>query len=144
MLLLNFRFLLRSKSHSPLTPGESIPGDTKNCMPAMMHAAGRVITQFDWTRSHGHPEAMTAAQGEALHTAQRIAEEICIKLDTEEGDIQFINNLALVHARNEFQDSGEISLRILRFGLRDPINAWELPAKYADTFDAGGVGPPAQ
>jgi Taurine catabolism dioxygenase TauD, TfdA family len=133
-----------SKSHSPLTRSEAHP-ETKNRMPAMMHAARRVITHLDWATSLEHPNFKTAAQSDALRTVQRIAEESCMKLDTQEGDIQFINNLALLHASNDFRNTKEKSRHILRLGLRDPVNAWNLPTKHsASTIDTLRAFAPTQ
>lgn len=83
-----------------------------------------------WQAFIENPELLSPAQKRALETVQRIAEEVSIELDHQAGDIQFVNNLAILHARNSFRDSPEKARHILRLGLRDPEKGWILPEQY--------------
>lgn len=51
--------------------------------------------------------AITEAQAEALDTLHYTAEKNAIGLDFRQGDIQFVNNLSIFHARGGFRDSPE-------------------------------------
>lgn len=47
---------------------------------------------------------ITEAQAEALDALHFIAEEHRAALDFQKGDIQYVNNLSIFHARNWFRD----------------------------------------
>ena len=51
--------------------------------------------------------AITEAQAEALDTLHYLAEKNAVNLDFHQGDMQFINNLGIFHARGGFRDSPE-------------------------------------
>ncbi|EKG18552.1 Taurine catabolism dioxygenase TauD/TfdA [Macrophomina phaseolina MS6] len=101
----------------------------------MLHADGRVIFQMVWQPFVRNPELASTKQLRALGTLQRIAEKNSIKLDHQPGDIQLINNLAILHTRSKFMDSPSQQRHLLRLGLRDPTEAWKLPAQYAALFE---------
>lgn len=109
----------------------------------MMHASGRVIAQFVWQPFVEHPELATPEQMRALDKIQRVAEEVCIKLQPRPGDMQFINNFAVLHARAAWADGVDGARHFLRMGLRDPQNAWDLPARFAEKFTEGFAHPKA-
>ncbi|KAF2194541.1 Clavaminate synthase-like protein [Zopfia rhizophila CBS 207.26] len=50
---------------------------------------------------------ITEAQAEALDALHFIAEKYAVSLDFRQGDIQYVNNLSIFHARSGFQDSLE-------------------------------------
>jgi hypothetical protein len=50
---------------------------------------------------------ITEAQAEALDALHFIAEKYAVSLDFHRGDIQYVNNLSIFHARAEFRDSEE-------------------------------------
>ncbi|KAL2846479.1 hypothetical protein BJX68DRAFT_256390 [Aspergillus pseudodeflectus] len=70
---------------------------------------------------------ITEAQAEALDTLHFIGERFCVNTEFQKGDIQYVNNLAIFHARDGFIDSEEQQRHLLRFWLRDPENAWHTP-----------------
>jgi alpha-ketoglutarate-dependent taurine dioxygenase len=47
---------------------------------------------------------ITEAQAEALDALHFLAEKFCLTLDFQKGDIQYINNLSIFHARDGFVD----------------------------------------
>tara|TARA_R110002003_G_scaffold9_14_gene467 strand:- start:5072 stop:5410 length:339 start_codon:yes stop_codon:yes gene_type:complete len=73
----------------------------------------------------------------AMHAVEALAKRFCTKLDRKQGDIQFINNLSIMHARAAYNgSSGRPSTRhLLRMFLRDPEYAWEKPALFRHNFD---------
>ena len=62
---------------------------------------------------------MTAAQWEAVDLLHGIAEELCVEMRLEPGDMQFLNNHVTYHARSAYEDdpgSGRVRL-LLRVWL---------------------------
>ena len=98
--------------------------------PVIFESSGRVLVQLVWQAFKENPDLLTRQQKQALEAVQSIAEEVSIELDHQAGDIQLVNNLAILHARNSFQDSPKQARHVLRMGLRDPENGWELPEQY--------------
>lgn len=89
-----------------------------------------MLVQLVWQAFCENPELLSPTQKRALETVQSIAQEVAIELDHQAGDIQFVNNLAILHARNNFQDLPNKARHILRLGLRDRENGWALPERY--------------
>jgi len=50
---------------------------------------------------------ITEAQAEALDTLHFIGEKHCVNTEFQKGDIQYVNNLSIFHARDGFADSQE-------------------------------------
>lgn len=72
----------------------------------------------------------------ALDVFESIAKRFCTKLDRRIGDIQFLNNLSILHTRSAYAARDQCSSRhLLRVFLRDPENMWEKPEGYRDRFD---------
>ncbi|KAF3012793.1 hypothetical protein E8E14_006430 [Neopestalotiopsis sp. 37M] len=71
--------------------------------------------------------AITEAQAEALDTLHFLGERFCVNTNFQKGDIQYVNNLAIFHARDGYTDTAEQKRHLLRFWLRDPDNAWQTP-----------------
>ncbi|KAL1634454.1 hypothetical protein SLS58_010650 [Diplodia intermedia] len=111
----------------------SLPS-TPNRMPALLHQDGRVILQLVWAPFVANPGLATPAQRLALNAVQQLAEENCMRLDQQPGDIQVINNLAILHTRSAFADSPSRKRHLLRLGLRDPAEAWRMPPRYEELF----------
>ncbi len=86
--------------------------------------------QLVWQAFIENPELASPEHWRALETVQRIAEQVSIELDHQAGDVQFVNNLAILHARNSFTDSPEKARHMLRMGLRDTSRGWLLPERY--------------
>lgn len=57
-------------------------------------------------RSKGIPP-ITEAQAEALDTLHFLAEKHAVTLDFQQGDVQYVNNLSIFHARDAFTDTSE-------------------------------------
>ena len=67
------------------------------------------------------------AQVEALKAVQMLAERHALRLDLEPGDLLFLNNLGLLHARNGFTDSSEQKRHLIRLWLHNDEQAWPIP-----------------
>jgi hypothetical protein len=73
----------------------------------IIHYARRYFTGFQGLpRSHDIPP-ITEAQAEALDTLHFLAEKYALHLDFQKGDIQYINNLSIFHARDGFRDDAD-------------------------------------
>lgn len=81
--------------------------------------------------------SVTTRQMHAMHAVEELSKRFCTKVDRKQGDIQFFNNLSILHARGAYQGSnGKPSTRhLLRMFLRDPANAWEKPARFRSNFE---------
>ncbi|OQD60218.1 hypothetical protein PENPOL_c026G01788 [Penicillium polonicum] len=93
-----------------------------------------------YKRSHYMPP-LSEAQAEALDALHFTAMKHQLKMQLEKGDIQFINNVALVHAREGFRDEPENRRHLLRLWLRDEEFGWEVPAPLKGVWEGvfGGM-----
>jgi hypothetical protein len=113
--------------------------------PTLLFSKGRPMCQLVKAPLLGTPlilrdpsmPAVSAKQLHAMRAVEELAKRFCTKLDRKQGDIQFINNLSIMHARASYRgNNGKSSTRhLLRMFLRDPENAWEKPAAYRKNFD---------
>ncbi|CAO3679741.1 unnamed protein product [Umbelopsis vinacea] len=76
---------------------------------------------------------ITEAQAEALDTLHYTAEKYNLGVDFQKGDIQYINNLSIFHARDGYTDSEHNQRHLLRLWLH-PENAWQLPEQLKATW----------
>ncbi|TFK32118.1 taurine catabolism dioxygenase TauD [Crucibulum laeve] len=94
---------------------------------AILQYARRYFTGFlALPRSNDIPP-ITEAQAEALDTLHFLGEKFSLGLNFQKGDIQYINNLAIFHARDGFRDEGAKTRHLLRLWLRNEELAWTLP-----------------
>jgi len=77
---------------------------------------------------------ITEAQAEALDALHFLGERFHVALDFRQGDVQYVNNLAVFHARDGFQDTPEQQRHLLRLWLRDPENAWPTPLALSERW----------
>jgi len=90
---------------------------------------------------------LTSEQIRALEMIQKIAGEVCALITLEAGDIFFINNRAMLHARSSYADNSDdpkSKRHAIRIVLRDADGfAWPIPkaleAFYQNMF--GGTRP---
>ncbi|RSL41176.1 hypothetical protein CEP53_012918 [Fusarium sp. AF-6] len=103
--------------------------------PATEQDPERLIIQYARRRYTGYwslPRAsdippITEAQAEALDALHFLAEKHAVSLDFHKGDIQYVNNLSIFHARGGFKDSPQKQRHLVRLWLRDPEFAWKTP-----------------
>ncbi|KAF4336467.1 family Taurine catabolism dioxygenase [Fusarium beomiforme] len=111
--------------------------------PATDEDPERLIIQYARRRYTGYwglPRSadippITEAQAEALDTLHFLAEKHAVSLDFHKGDIQFVNNLSIFHARGGFKDSPEKKRHLVRLWLRDPELAWKTPEALQPRWD---------
>lgn len=108
------------------------------CRPVIFYHHERLITNFGraallgsagHVRSKGLPE-LTRSQLEALDMMEEIAKATQLEIATEAGDIHFINNLAILHRRQGFENGQSPHERrhLVRMRLRDDELAWDIPS----------------
>lgn len=117
--------------------------------PLLFFEQGRVILNFARRLLTGSPDSprtlrippMTEAQAEALDAVHFIAEENCLKIAMERGEIRYINNLAVLHRRDAFTDSEHTQRHLVRLWLRDSRQAWPIPSGLQMASDRIFAGP---
>ncbi|KAF3927226.1 hypothetical protein ABW20_dc0106224 [Dactylellina cionopaga] len=110
--------------------------------PILFHEDSKIILQFSRRNFTGYgmlkrnPDIppLSEAQAEALDAMQYIAEKHALALNFRKGDIQFINSLGLLHARDAFKDDPEHTRHLLRIWLRDDEFAWKTPKPLVATW----------
>ncbi|KAI1618888.1 hypothetical protein EDD36DRAFT_460525 [Exophiala viscosa] len=122
--------------------------------PATFESPERVLLQYarrSFTGFGALPRSttippITEAQAEALDAIHFLGEKYNVGLDFRQGDIQYVNNLAVFHARDGFTDTVEQQRHLVRLWLRDPEYAWKTPeplkARWSQLFD--GITPDSQ
>ncbi|KAF2190759.1 Clavaminate synthase-like protein [Zopfia rhizophila CBS 207.26] len=114
--------------------------------PALFFAKGKPICQLVKAPLLGSPRiprstsmpAVSMKQAHALQVVEDLARRFCTRINRQTGDIQFINNLSIMHARAAYSTKGiqrGSSRHLLRMFLRDPRNAWAKPCRYEEKFD---------
>jgi hypothetical protein len=84
---------------------------------------------------------MTEHQIEALDMVHFTALKHCISMTLQRGDIQLVNNLAIQHSRNAFNDSSTKKRHIIRMWLRNEELGWKIPQGLQRTLFAKYNGP---
>ncbi|KAH8652071.1 hypothetical protein BX600DRAFT_87690 [Xylariales sp. PMI_506] len=79
---------------------------------------------------------LTLEQEKAIQTLQKMTNKHQVKLDTVSGDIIFINNWALLHAREPYMDTDTQVRHLLRMWVRNAQHGWEVPDSMRPLWDA--------
>ncbi|KAK0647044.1 hypothetical protein B0T16DRAFT_458908 [Cercophora newfieldiana] len=103
--------------------------------PLLFYREGRAICNFFPAAFVGNPDTprpshlppISAQQHEALAMVQKIAERHQLAVDMEPGSLTFINNFAVLHSREAFEDDHEHSRYLVRLWLKNSALAWSLP-----------------
>ncbi|KAI0390168.1 TfdA family taurine catabolism dioxygenase TauD [Xylariaceae sp. FL0594] len=134
--------------HFPASSSSSSPDDDSNKKPeriALQYARRYFVGFGALPRATGIPP-ITEAQAEALDALHFLGERYCVNTDFRRGDVQYVNNLAVFHARDGFVDTPEKRRHLLRLWLRDPELAWESPRNLQWRWDQlyEGITPESQ
>lgn len=72
---------------------------------------------------------LPAHQTEALDIVGKLADEMCLRFEFQTGDMQFMNNLSILHAREEFHraEGGDTRRHLLRLVHMDDEFGWKMP-----------------
>ncbi|KAJ6002711.1 hypothetical protein N7451_005258 [Penicillium sp. IBT 35674x] len=90
----------------------------------MMQYARRYFTGFQ-----------AQAQAKALDALHFLSEDNCASLNFKKGDIQYINNHSIFHARNGFKDDPGNERHLLRLWLRDTGYSWDTAAQLHERWE---------
>ncbi|KAG6853962.1 hypothetical protein C0991_012108 [Blastosporella zonata] len=110
--------------------------------PLLYYHDSKIIIQYarrSFTGFHALPRSedippITEAQAEALDAIHYLGEKYNVGLNFQKGDIQYINNLAVFHARDGFVDTPEKTRHLLRLWLRNEELAWSTPKELESTW----------
>lgn len=100
------------------------------------------------SKAHPRPEhlpSLTARQIEALDAIEAIAKATQLEIQTQAGDMHFINNLAILHRREGFSNgqSPNEKRHLVRMRLRSAEHGWRIPrelsADWEEAFGEAGV-----
>jgi hypothetical protein len=80
-------------------------------------------------------EPLSAKQLEALDMVLKLADKYHLKIHTRTGDMLFINNLSIMHARSAFQDQKGSRRHLLRMWIHNDDLGWKLPQELQGSFD---------
>ena len=97
--------------------------------------ARRTFTGFQGLPRSKQIPPITEAQAEALDSLHFLAERFAVTLDFKKGDIQFVNNLSIFHARDGFRNSQVKQRHLVRLWLRDEELRWHIPEQLGPRFD---------
>ena len=106
-----------------------------NKRPLLFYHGGHIILNFarepligldNVKRTEGFP-VLSGEQREALDLIESLARESQLILDIQPGDLTFINNHALLHSREAFEDDPRATRYLVRMWLKNGELAWKLP-----------------
>lgn len=86
-------------------------------------------------RAHNIPD-LTEAQAEALNIVLLTARKCRLRIDSHPGDLRFINNLSILHARQAYRDGLRSSRHLVRLYLRNDEYGWDIPPALQSTWDS--------
>ncbi|GFF50298.1 hypothetical protein IFM46972_09011 [Aspergillus udagawae] len=109
-------------------------------LPPNSHNPERITVQysrrpFSEIRPKSWPITLTEEQVEALDTIQFLCEKLAVSIQIKKGDIQFINNMSVLHGRTGYEDGSKQRRHLIRLWLRDPENAWATPSQLQSRWD---------
>jgi alpha-ketoglutarate-dependent taurine dioxygenase len=82
-----------------------VPASEKTGEKMIIQYARRTFTGYQALPRSPEIPPITEAQAEALDAMHFLAERFAVTLDFREGDVQYVNNLSIFHARDEFKDT---------------------------------------
>ncbi|TFK22445.1 Clavaminate synthase-like protein [Coprinopsis marcescibilis] len=103
--------------------------------PLLFYTDNKIVIQYArglFTGFLGLPRSadippITEAHAEALDTIHFLAEKYNLGLNFQKGDIQYVNNLSIFHARDAFVDTNTKQRHLVRLWLRNEELAWKTP-----------------
>ncbi|KAJ7491180.1 hypothetical protein FB451DRAFT_633633 [Mycena latifolia] len=128
------------KDNWPLDRFGGDPGYVER--PVLYNEDGHVVIQYSRRHFTGYGlqvrspniPPISEAQAEALDTVHFLAEKFSLGLNFKKGDIQYINSMGLLHARDAFTDDEEHTRHLVRLWLRNDELAWKTPKPLEETW----------
>ncbi|CAI9627286.1 hypothetical protein GT037_004314 [Alternaria burnsii] len=106
-----------------------------------------ILLGSDFVPRSSDTPRLSDEQKSAVDLMCEAASRHAVKLEQKRGDILFLNNLAILHAREAYEDSESKSRHVLRLYIRDPVQTWptlEAPAGREKICARYGVEPEGQ
>lgn len=94
---------------------------------AIIQYSRRNFTGFGEQKRSPNIPPITEAQAEALDAVHFLAEKYSLAMNFQKGDIQYINSMGLLHARDAFRDDEKHTRHLVRLWLRNDELAWTTP-----------------
>ncbi|KAI0438810.1 hypothetical protein F4803DRAFT_74647 [Xylaria telfairii] len=111
--------------------------------PLLGFQSGNLVISADPSRIGPHPAATNSripdllpAQQEALALLQQTATAQQVRLPVRQGDMVFINNWGVLHARDSYQDDSTATRHLVRLWLRNEELSWEIPKSMKTPWEA--------
>ncbi|KAI1822750.1 hypothetical protein F4861DRAFT_540680 [Xylaria intraflava] len=111
--------------------------------PLLGFQSGNVVMSADPARigphpaiAHGRIPDLLPAQEEALAWLQQTAKAQQVRLPTRPGDMAFLNNWSVLHARESYRDTDGATRHLIRLWLRNEELAWEIPESMKTPWEA--------
>ncbi|KAK1755151.1 hypothetical protein QBC47DRAFT_210397 [Echria macrotheca] len=115
------------------------------CRPVIFYQDSKLIMNFGRAALLGnaaHPRAahlpsLTRRQVEALDAIETIAQATQLEIQTQAGDMHFINNLTILHRREGFVDGSAPTEKrhLVRMRLRSTKHGWSIPKDLSPAWD---------
>ena len=115
------------------------------CRPVIFYQDSRLIINFGraalvGNSAHprpGHLPSITLRQAEALDAIETIARATQLEIQTQAGDMHFVNNLAILHRREGFVNGVAPTEKrhLVRMRLRSAKLGWSLPQDLVHEWD---------
>ncbi|MCJ1459017.1 hypothetical protein MMC28_009394 [Mycoblastus sanguinarius] len=120
-----------------------LPASDENEERIVIQYARRTFTGYQALPRSPKIPPITEAQAEALDALHFLAERFHAGLDFRQGDVQYVNNLSIFHARDGFKDTHGQQRHLVRLWLRDPEYAWPTPEPLTERWSGlyDGVKP---
>ncbi|KAL8952552.1 MAG: hypothetical protein Q9222_001542 [Ikaeria aurantiellina] len=114
-------------THEPVALEDNGADDGCEKIPVLLRFSRYPVIGWQRKRNPNLPPP-TQAQLEAADAVQFTAMRNAIKLPVVKGDMLFVNDMALMHARTGFDDGGiPLKRHLVKMYFRDPEQGWELP-----------------
>ncbi|KAL8377695.1 hypothetical protein RB595_008402 [Gaeumannomyces hyphopodioides] len=133
------RYFLR-----PLIYHQPAPADGTAPERVLLQYARRTFVGFGALPRGADVPALSEAQAEALDALHFLGERFHVATDFRKGDMQYVNNVAVFHARDAFTDTPEKQRHLVRLWLRDPEYAWDTPEKLRQRWEGVYAGVTAE
>lgn len=84
-----------------------------------------------------HLPSLSNLQREALDAIEAVAQATQMEIQTQPGDMHYINNLAVLHRRDAFVNGDEptASRHLVRMRIRNDALGWSIPPELEDEWD---------
>lgn len=102
----------------------------------MFYFSRHPLCEFTGYKRNQSLPAPTEAQLKALDAVHFVAEKSSMALPTKTGDILYLNNMSMLHAREAVEDQGiqGFGRHMVKMQLRDPKRMWKLPDNLVDLW----------